>query len=371
MRIAVNTRFLLPSGLEGLGHYTHEVLKAMVKAHPEDDFIFYFDRPYDDKYLFCENVEARVVRPPARHPFLWYWWFEWVLPNQLRKDRPDVFFSPDGFASLHYSGKQAMVIHDLGFEHYPHHVPYFARRYYQHFSPKYADHVDRIFAVSQSTKVDVVNRYGIDAEKIDIAYNGVRDHFRPLSEEEINEVRKEYSQGEPYFLFVGAMHPRKNIGRLLQAFDLFAAENHEVRLLLTGRKAWMSSDIERIYKKMRFSDRVTFLGYLDEKDLAKVTGAAQAMVYPSLFEGFGVPLLEAMTSGVPIVTSTVSCMPEIVGDAAILVDPKMPEEIGQAMARMTRDADLRQDLIAKGLRRSADFNWQGTAKVIYNGLRSL
>jgi glycosyltransferase involved in cell wall biosynthesis len=371
MRIAVNTRFLLPTGLEGLGHYTHEVMKAMVRAHPEDEFLFYFDRPYDDQFLLAGNVEAKVIRPPARHPFLWYWWFERALPSRLRKDRPDVFFSPDGFASLSYSGKQAMVIHDLGFEHYPGHVPFLVRRYYQHFTPRYARHVDRIFAVSQSTKQDVVNRYGIDAGRIDIAYNGVRGHFRPLSEEEALEVRKEYSQGLPYFLFVGAMHPRKNIGRLLQAFDLFATQNDEVRLLLTGRKAWMSSDIEEIFMKMEYSDRVSFLGYLNEEDLARVTGAAHALVYPSLFEGFGVPLLEAMTCGVPIVTSEVSCMPEIVDEAAILVDPTDIGDISAGMIRVVRDTALRQELSRKGPLRASDFSWEQTSRIVYNGLRSI
>ena len=246
----------------------------------------------------------------------------------MYKDDLDVFWSPDGFTSLEYSGKKATVIHDLGFEHYPDHVPFLVGKYYRRFTPKYAHDSDHVFAVSQSTADDVITSYGVSSDKVSVAYNGVRKGFRPLTSKEKLDTKEKYSQGEDYFLFVGAMHPRKNVEGLVTAFEHYKTKfGGNQKLLITGRKAWLTERISQVLETMKHKKDVEFLGYLNQDELIQITGSAKACLYLSLFEGFGVPLLEAMTCGVPVICSNVSCMPEIVGDAGILVPPDQPELI--------------------------------------------
>lgn len=371
MRIAVNTRFLLPDKLEGLGLYTHEVCRRMVAANPEVEFHFLFDRKFDDRYLYGDNVSGHSVSPPARHPLLWQVWYEWSMPRILKKIKADVFFSPDGFTSKAYRGKKALVIHDLGFEHYPEHLPSKVSQFYRKNTPAYCLGADHIFAVSESTKQDVIKSYGVSAEKISVAYNGCRHGFAPMDETTIQSVRNEYTNGSPYFLFVGALHPRKNVSHLLASFDAFCDSYPSFQLVITGRKAWMNSDMEAVFKKMKHADKIVFTGYKDVDALQKLTASAFACLYPSLFEGFGVPMLEAMTSGVPVIASNVSVMPEIVGDAGILVDPTSIESTVEGMKELVEDETVRLQAIERGLERSKQFSWDDSASHIFDTLSRL
>ena len=371
MRIAVNTRFLLKDRLEGIGLYTHEVCRRLVQDHPEVSFHFLFDRPYEDHYIYGSNVHPHVLFPPARHPLLWYWWFEWSLPAVLTKIQPDIFLSPDGFSSIRYTGKKATVIHDLGFEHFPEHVPSLVGKFYRKFTPRYAKTSDHIFCVSKATLDDIAEQYGISTEKMSVAYNGIREGFKPLTSDAIENVRKKIAEGQPYFLFVGALHPRKNISHLLRSFDKFCDDHPGYKLVVTGRKAWMTAEMETTLISMKHGDDVIFTGYQTREELIKTTAAAFTCLYPSLFEGFGVPLLEAMTSGVPVITSNISAMPEVTGEAALLIDPSSEEATVDAMRRMVRDTSTRTECIKKGLDQSRKFSWQVTADQIFNKLSLL
>ena len=370
MRIAINTRFLLPDRLEGLGLYTHEVCRRMVQSHPEVEFHFLFDRTYDQKYIYSDNVHPHVVYPPARHPWLWHTWFEWRLPFVLKKIKPDVFLSPDGFSSIKYEGKKATVIHDLGFEHFPEHVPTRVSWFYRKFTPQYCETADHIFAVSKTTKQDVQHRYGVSPSKVSVAYNGCREGFEPIMLEERKSIRESWSNGRPYFLFVGALHPRKNIAHLLNSFDAFCEKHPGYKLLITGRKAWMNKDMESAYDTMKHRSEVVFLGYQDLDSLQKVTAAAFACLYPSLFEGFGVPMLESMKCGVPVIASNQSVMPEILNGAGLLIDPSSIDSTVSGMEQLL-DAQLHNELSKKGVERATHFSWDRTAEHIFDQLTKI
>ena len=189
MRIAVNTRLLIKGKLEGMGWFTHEVVKRLVQEHPEDEFIFFFDRPYSPEFIYGDNVTAVVLFPPARHPVLFYLWFEWAVASALKKYRADVFLSPDNFLCLRTNVKTTLVTHDLAHLHFPGQLPFSQRSYYRHFVPKFNRRADRIVTVSEYTKADIVRQYGIAPEKIAVAYNGCRDIFRPLSKGEAQKIR--------------------------------------------------------------------------------------------------------------------------------------------------------------------------------------
>ena len=368
MRIAVNTRLLLKNKLEGIGWVAFETLRRMVMNHPEVDFYFIFDREPDPMFLFADNVKPVVLFPQARHPFLFIWFFEFSVARALRKIQPDLYFSPDGYLSLRSKTAQVAQFHDLNFEHFPKDMPKIHLWHYKKYFPKFARKAKRIVTVSEFSKQDIVEYYGIDPQKIDVAYNGVNEIFEPITEEEQNAIREKYTQGNPYFMFVGSLHPRKNLARLFTAFDLFKTQTpSNVKLLIVGEKRWWSEPIEQAYSQMRFKDEVVFAGRLSAEDLHKVTAAALASVYVSYFEGFGIPILEAFRCDTPVITSNVTSMPEVAGDAALLVDPFSEASIAEGMTEIL-DEKVRESLIEKGRERAKAFSWDMAAKEIWRCL---
>lgn len=367
MKIAVNTRFLLSNKLEGIGMFTHEIFKRVVQLLPEHEFYFIFDRPYSEEFVFQNNVKPIVVAPPARHPFLWYWWFEKSIPKILKENNIDLFISPDGFASLNTSIPQFIVIHDLGFEHYPKHTPFLVQKYYQHFIPKYCQKASKILVVSNFTKHDIIQQYNIEESKIEVVYNGFSNEQNTSAEINLksdNSFEKLELTTQQYFIFIGAIHPRKNILNLLKAFELHKHSNSTFKLVLVGRNAWMNNEIHLYLSNMKYKTDVVWIEKITRKNLLFLLKNAYALCYPSLFEGFGIPLIEAMNLGVPVITSNVSALPEILGNAGILVSPTSTDEIANAMQQLVNDKKLRQTLIEKGHQQASRFSWDVSAQKI-------
>lgn len=368
MKIVVNTRLLLKDRLEGIGWVAYETLRRMVVAHPDVEFYFVFDREPDPKFIFAENVRPVVLLPQARHPFLYIWYFELSLTRFLRQLKPDLFFSPDGYMSLRTKTPSVIQFHDLNFEHFPKDMPKVHLWHYKRYFPRYAKKAKRIVTVSKFSKQDIVSCYHVSPEKIDVAYNGVNEFFAPISETEKAEIRNRYTDGNPYFIFVGSLHPRKNLARLFTAFDLFKSQTpSDVKLLIVGEKRWWSEPIQKAYEKMRFQGDVIFAGRLSAEDLHMVTASALASVYVSYFEGFGIPILEAFKCDTPVITSNVTSMPEVADDAALLVDPFSEASIAEAMTEML-DETKRAELIEKGRERREAFSWDKAAEDIWNCL---
>ncbi len=371
-KIAINTRFLLPDKLEGIGWFSYEVLKRWVEWHPEHDFIFIFDRKYDEQFIFGSNVTPVVTFPQARHPFLFYWWFELSLPVVFRKHNANIFMSPDGFMSLAANIPTLLVIHDIAWKHFPTHIPFLYRKHYEHYMPLFAKKADQIATVSEFSKQDIIQHLGVVPDKIDVVYDGANKSFIPLSLEERVKVEDEYSQGCPYFLYVGSIHPRKNVVRLLQAFEQFKSKaDSPMKLLLAGRIAWQSGEVGEQLEKMQHKNEVIFLGYTSELLLPKIVASAFAITYVSLFEGFGIPMLEAMYCDVPSITSSTSSMPEVVGDAGLLADPYSVDSVANQMLRIWNEKGLRENLIEKGKIHRQKFSWDLTAEKMWSSMEKL
>lgn len=369
MEIVVNTRLLLKNRLEGIGWFTYETLKRITTKHPEHHFVFLFDRDFDEEFIFADNVTPLILSPQARHPVLFYWWFEFSVARFLKAYRPDLFLSPDGYLSLGADVKQLAVIHDLNFEHYPNDLPFLVRKYYHYFFPKFARKATRIATVSAFSKSDIVKQYNINPDIIDVVFNGCNPLYKPVSPEIKNKVKQKYSQGCDYFLFVGALHPRKNIARLFQAFDKFKqSQTSDIKLLIVGEKYYWTSEIKRTYLNMQNKKDVVFTGHLSTEELTGVTGTALALTYVPYFEGFGIPLLEAMSCDVPVITSNITSMPEIAAGAALLVDPFSVDAIATAMLQLAQDEELRIQLIEKGRKRKQDFSWDKTAEALWKSI---
>jgi glycosyltransferase involved in cell wall biosynthesis len=369
MNIAVNTRLLIPDKLEGIGWFTYESLKRITVQHPEHHFFFIFDREYHPSLLFSDNITPIIQFPQARHPLLYYTWFEIVIPKLLGKIKPDLFLSTDGFLSLKTDVKSMVVFHDLNFEHYPEDIPFWTRQYYRRFTPKYAARAARIATVSSFSKNDIVAQYHVSPDKVDVVYDGANDLYKPLDQKTKTAVRAKYTEGLPYFIFIGSLHPRKNLANLFRAFDLFKKSNpSEVKLLIVGARKWWTREIDLALNRMNFSDDVIFTGRLQADELARVLGSALALTYVSYFEGFGIPIVEAFRCDVPVITSSVTSMPEVAGDAALMTDPFSPESIAEALYKIYQYESLRDDLVVRGRRRKDLFSWQNTADRLWESI---
>ena len=363
-RIAVNARFLLKHKMEGFGWYTFENFKRIVQQHPEHEFIFFFDRKYDPKFVFADNVTPVVLYPQARHPELFKIWFNFAVPRALKKYKCDAFISPDGYLSLNTKLPQLIVMHDLNFEHNPQDLPKSALNYYKKYFPKFAQKAQRIVTVSEYSKQDIVQQYGIAPEKIDVGYNGASPIFKPISNTESETVKQLFSKGKNYILFVGALSPRKNLNRLIAAFDAMHKEGKsDLELVIVGEDLFksMETKIEASTK-----EHIHFTGHLSQANLAQVVAAAHIFAFVPYFEGFGIPLLEAMQSGVPCLAAKATSLPEVGGDAVLYCDPYNVDAIKEGLIRLAEDETLRNTLKEKGPQRALNFSWDKSAEVLWS-----
>jgi glycosyltransferase involved in cell wall biosynthesis len=369
MIIAVNARLLLQDKLEGIGRFTHETLKIITRSHPEHQFIFIFDRPYSSEFIYASNITPVVCFPQARHPVLWYLFFEWAVPRVLRKYKADLFLSCDGWISLRTKVKCLPVIHDLNFFHLPEFIPWTVRKYYFYFFPRFVKKSFRIATVSEFSRNDIVSMFHYEAAKIDIVYNGTNEDFKPLSEMDQTGIRQKFSKGCPYFLFIGLIHPRKNLTSLISAFEGFKQSvNSNVKLLVVGSRKWWTPDMQSALDASYFREDVIFTGRVKDSDLISITASALALVYASHFEGFGIPILEAMYCDIPVITSAVSSLPEVGGDSVLYVNPSSVESIRQAMLSIFCDANLRKTLIEKARIQRNKFTWEKSAALLWNSI---
>jgi len=364
--IAVNTRFLLDQ-LEGYGYFIHELFKILVTKHPEHRFYFFFDRPFNQQYIYSSNVTPLVISPPARHPILWKYWYDVKIPIALKKIKADVFISPDGYCSLSTGISQCLIIHDLGFLHYPEAYKKSHIRYFKSNTSKFLDKAETVVTVSKFSKDDILSHYAVPASKIHVIYNGVKEVFHPISFDEKTSIKQKYTNSTEYFFYSGAVQPRKNLVNLLKAFSVFKKRlQSSMKLVICGRLAWKNEEFLQLINTYKYRSDIVLSRYVPEKELSLLMGAAYALVYPSLFEGFGVPVVEAMKSGVPVLTSEGTAMQEIAGDAALYFDPMDYMDIADKMMLIYKDEKLRNQLIAAGSTMSTNYDWNQSADKLWD-----
>lgn len=369
MNIAIHVRFLVANKLEGIGRFTFETIQRICKNHPEHTFYLLFDRMYEPEFVFSTNVVPIVVPFPARHPLLWWFWFHIQLPRVLKNIPADIFISTDGFLPPHLSIPTVNVIHDLNFEHNPEHVPPLVRWYYKKFFPLYAHKATRIATVSEFSKQDICTTYSIAPQHVDVLYNGVSSEFEPLTETQKTIVKKTYTRNTDYFIYVGSLHPRKNIERLLAAFELFKKQTQsDVTLVIVGEAMFLSKSIQKAYDTNAYKNDIIFTGRVPNNQLALLTGAAYAMTYVPLFEGFGIPILEAFACNVPVITSRCTSMPEVAGNAALYCDPLHTESIAVAMKKIVQDKELYHKLQEYSNIQKQKYSWDKTAELLWKSI---
>ncbi len=372
MRIAINARFLHPDRMEGIGRYSYETIRRIVDNHPEDSFLLLTDNNGAAAFTFPKNVTVKKIGLlPARHPLLFLLWFEFSVRRALRQFGADVFYSPDGFIPTLKTVPCVPVIHDIAWKHFPKHVKLRDRLYYQWMTPRFCRKAAAIITVSKFSKLDLMKSYHLPASKITVTGNACSPDFHPIDEIQQMQIRRQYTDQKDYFFYVGALHPRKNIINLVKAFDIFKQETgSNMKLVLAGRLAWKTKSFKKAMESASAKEDIIRLGFVPNEDLPLLMGSAFALTYVSLFEGFGVPLLEAMASDIPVITSTVSSLPEVVGDAGLKVNPHDPKDIARAMVTLRKNFDMYNELVAKGRERVKKYDWDVYAEAVYNVLKA-
>lgn len=369
MQIAVDTRMLRSGKLDGIGRFAHEILSRVVLTHPEHQFHFFFDRPYDKRYIYAPNVKARTLFPRAMHPLLFRMWYDLSFPKAVKRAGCEVMVCPGPLASTQPGIPQLTVLHDLNFVHHPEDMPPVIGNYYRKYTPRFVKASTTLATVSDFSKSDIANTYSFDAEKIAVIPNAASGSYRPHTEVEIQSIRNQYAQGAPYFLFVSTICPRKNLNRLLQAYDGFRLQDMpKIKMLVVGDAFWRDAAIEKTLKTMKFKEDVIFLGHQNADQIVRITAAAWALTYVSYFEGFGIPLLESFQSGVPVIAGDATALPEVAGGAALLANPFDVDAICDAMKKITTDSALRKQLIEAGLKRAEEFSWDRSAEKFFHAI---
>ena len=374
-RIAVNTRLLLKDKLEGIGIYTHEILRRLVQDHPEVDFYFLFDRPWSAEFIYAENVKPIQIAPPTRHPFLWWFWLIFSLPRTLKNIDADLFVSLDGFASLRGKTPQLIAIHDLNFVHRPKDLTFLVRNFYTQYFPTFARKGDMIITVSNFSKLELIDQYGIESEKIVVAGNALPSEEKTLWERpSLLNRANEWTKNKTYFSFIGAIHPRKNVKGLLESFEIFKNEfsNVDVKLIIAGtpirsyKREW-----EELLRSNKYNQSILAVGRVTELEKKTILMRSKALLYPSFYEGFGIPMLEAWKAKTAVLASDSSAIPEIAGDAAVLINPHSPRLWATQMQQILNNEVLRTDLVEKGIARLHIFSWEKSSLSIWKEIENL
>lgn len=356
--------------MDGIGWFTYNTLQYIVRQNPQIEFHFLFDSGIQKEFLFGENVIPHNVFPPAKHAILNVIWFEISVKRILDKIQPDLFLSPDGILCLGWKGKQYGVIHDINFVHRPMDLKLTNRKYYNHYMPKFAKMAARLATVSEYSKQDIHEQFQVENDKIDVVYCGINSFYHPVSKEVVSVTKNQYSNGKNYFVFVGTLSPRKNILGLMKAFEAFKSETgSNMNLLIVGHSMYKTDELHGYKNTISSGKDIVFTGRLEDHQLNNVLASSLALVFVPFFEGFGIPAIEAMQCEVPVIASNVTSVPEVVGDAALLVDPENTNEIKNALILMAADENLRKELIRKGKIRKEIFTWEKTASLLWEGIK--
>jgi glycosyltransferase involved in cell wall biosynthesis len=371
MRIGIDCRYILNvkyGELAGVGHYTYYLIKYLTQLDKENQYFLFF---YNKK-IRCEEFEKNenvncVYFPGLEHigriPFLYR---HIIIPHILKLYKLDIYHNPANVIPFFYFHKSVITIHDLALYKNADWFPggqIFSKYILTPFSIYKAK---KIIAVSENTKKDLVEMFKVKKNKIEVIYEGVEDYGKLEIEE--NEIDEKFKFNNPYFLYIGTLEPRKNLVRLINAYAQFLNDNKEIdfKLVLAGKRGWKDQPIFDKIKELKLEKKVVYLGYVTLKEKVYLLKNAYTFVFPSLYEGFGLPILEAVNLGLPIITSNIASIPELVIDNALLVDPYDENSIKKALKRVVNDHKLKDELSRKGKGIAQHFTWEEAAKRTLN-----
>ncbi len=349
----------------GLGRYAHELLSALVATDAANTYTAFYNDPQELLPAPPLDQLPRVRVPLGAKP----WRLSALISHLLNLGmdralpRGDLFHATDHLLPRLKHARTVFTLHDLIFQIFPeYHLP-LNRWFLKLALPHFLRRADAIIAVSECTKRDAMRLYHLPAEKIAVIYEGVNPHLRPESDpQKIAWVRAHYAKNRRFIFSLATIEPRKNLIRLMDAVRALHLRGFNQRLLIAGRKGWLCQDIFEHARKVGMQDKIIFLDFVPDEDLPALFAACDAFVFPSLYEGFGLPPLEAMACGAPVVASNTSSLPEILGDAALYVNPMDTANIAIGIERVLTNRELRAELRAKGIAQAAKFSWERAAR---------
>jgi glycosyltransferase involved in cell wall biosynthesis len=352
----------------GIGEYAYELLRQFYNFQlPISNFqfrIYLKNKPLPDMPKEKEGWNYKVIGPKKM-------WTQFALPFNLLLDskRPDVFFSPSHYAPRFFPGPTAISIMDLSYTHFP--ELFTKHDLYQlvNWTKYSAKNARKIFTISNFSRDDIIKTYRKSPKDVVTIYLGIKPVLGKYQVLSMEDLKKKFGISKPYILFVGTLQPRKNIAKLIEAFSLL--KNKDTQLVIVGKKGWLWEEILAAPKKFNIEDRVKFLDFVGNEDLPSLYKNALCFVLPSLYEGFGLPVLEAMKFGCPTVISDVSSLPEVGGDASLYFDPQSVDDIAQKLNTVISDEKLRAEMVEKGYNQIKKFSWEKTAKETLKVLEEL
>jgi glycosyltransferase involved in cell wall biosynthesis len=365
LRIGIDIRSLVFTRA-GINRYTENLIRSLLEIDVANEYALFSNTKSCYDWSSYSNAQEVIVRLPHFGRITEKIWEEILLPPNLK--RMDVFHSPRYMLPKKKPCKFVVTVHDLAFKKLPH---IFVKRTVKYFSNLLEDSIqkaDKIIAVSHNTKEDLLRLFNVRDDKVEVIYEGVNENYKVTTDcETLEHARSKYSLPEKFILYVGTIEPRKNLVGLIKAFHKLKEKKAiEHRLVIAGGKGWLYNDVFEAVERLGLTQDIIFTGYVEESELPTLYNLSDLFVYPTLYEGFGLPVLEAMACGVPVICSEVSSLPEVAGNAAIVVNPYDSDEIAEAIAHILENSSLKDTLIEKGIRRASMFTWQETARETLN-----
>lgn len=378
MRICIDARCLMEGRRTGVEEYTLNLLLNLFEIDKKNDYVLFINSAKNPKFNFSifskfKNVTPKRFRIPNKLLNFLFWYIGWPKIDRL-VGGADILFSPNIiFGSFSKSVMFVAVIHDLSFERCPEFLSFKRKWWHIFINPKkICQKAKKIISVSSSTRNDISSVYKINPKKITVISSAVSDKFRLISrnDERLIKVKEKYHLPYKFILFLGTIEPRKNISGIVRAFEVFqeyaqschSEELLKYELIIAGESGWKNEEIFSQINSSCFKNKIKIINFIPEDDKPYLYNLASLFVYPSFFEGFGFPPLEAMKCGVPVISSNNSSLPEIVGSAGIMIDPEKPDEIFRAIKEILENRELKVKLIQKGFKKADDFNWKKTAQ---------
>ncbi len=371
MQIAINT--LGPSKLKaGIGRYVSNLVNDLAKIDDKNKYFIFVNEDNFEWFANITNSNFKIIKLSnySKIKFMRVLWEQFILPLYCVTKKIDLLHSPGFTLPFIKTCKQAVTIHDMTFFNYPEHHTFLKRIYFPMMIKHAAKRADLIFADSENTKQDIIKILKVKPDEIQTVHLGVEDiFFEKRNEKETKRILSKYNINKKYLLFVGTIEPRKNIATLISAFAKLPRE--DLDLVICGKLGWMYDEIFSLIKKEGISEQVKLLGFVPDEDLPSLYANSEVFVYPSFYEGFGLPVIEAMASGCPVITSNLSSTKEIAGESAMLIDPNDQEELIQAIKNLLANDKMRQNLIKKGRLRAKEFTTLATAEKTLRAYQSM
>lgn len=387
MKICIDVRCLMEGRRTGVEEYTLGLLDELFKLDKKNEYVLFLNswkEPNFDFEIFSKfkNVTIKRLKIPNKIMNLFFWYLDWPKIDRIVGGADVVFMPNISFASVSNKTKLIITMHDLSFERYPEYFSFKRRLWHIFINPKkIAKKANKIIAVSCSTKNDLISLYGIDKNKIEVIYSAINERFKVIDRNNINliRVKERYSLPYKFMLFLGTIEPRKNIIGIVRAYNIFREyakkEKREsfakVALVIAGEKGWSAKETFLEIERSPFKNDIHVINFVADEDKEFLYNLASLFIYPSFFEGFGFPPLEALNCGVPVISSNNSSLPEVVGESAVMIDPDKPDEIFEIMKEIFSNQKLRENLIEKGIENSKKFSWEKSAVSFLGLLRRM